>query len=83
MAGQSRHLTCTVAGQSRRISCTVAGLSGWDLELYSLMAQVGAAPKMQEFLKLVQYSHINHLTKYHVNVALSPLLCCNSAGKQG
>ena len=47
------------------------------------VAQVGAAATVKEFLKLVQYSQSNHRFRGPVNLALSPLLCCNSAGKSG
>ena len=47
------------------------------------MAQVGAGATVKEFSKLVQYSQSNHWFRGPVNLALSPLLCCNSAGKSG
>ena len=41
-----------MVGQSLHLICTVEGPSH--------VAQVGAAPKVKEFLKLVQYSQRNH-----------------------
>ena len=48
-----------------------------------MWSQVGVAPKVEEFSRLVQYSHINHLWKYPVNATFYPLHCSNSADKQG